>query len=68
MTIWKLKKLMAEVPLSKSSIYAKIKEGTFPAPIPLGGRAVGWLQSEIEAWVTTQAAAPRRLCRLSGAD
>jgi prophage regulatory protein len=34
-----------------SSIYADIAAGTFPAPIPLGPRAVGWIEEEIDAWV-----------------
>jgi prophage regulatory protein len=37
--------------LSRSMIYALIKEGTFPKPIPLGARAVGWLESDIQAWI-----------------
>ena len=37
--------------LSKSTIYDKIKEGTFPKPLKLGARAVGWLQSDINAWI-----------------
>jgi len=38
--------------LSRSTIYARIAENLFPRPINLGsGRAVGWLESEIEEWV-----------------
>jgi prophage regulatory protein len=37
--------------LTKSTIYDKIKEGTFPKPLKLGARAVGWLQSDINAWI-----------------
>lgn len=33
--------------LSKSSFYNRIKEGTLPSPINLGGRAVGWVEEEI---------------------
>ena len=42
--------------LKKSSIYAKIAEGTFPKPIPLGERAVGWLENEIADWRADQIA------------
>ena len=31
-------------------IYELIGEGRFPRPIPLGARAVGWLESEIAEW------------------
>jgi prophage regulatory protein len=37
--------------LSRSTIYFRIAQGTFPKPVSLGGRAVGWLRSEIEGWV-----------------
>lgn len=40
--------------LSRSSIYAGVKNGSFPAPLSLGERAVGWLDSEIMAWVQTR--------------
>jgi prophage regulatory protein len=39
------------VGLSRSTIYQHIEDGTFPKPISLGARAVGWLQSDIEKWV-----------------
>lgn len=51
--------------LSRSSVYAKISRGPyrvcdrdslFPKPIPLGARAVGWLESEIDAWVAAKMA------------
>jgi len=31
--------------LSRSTIYQTIKDGVFPKPVPLGPRAVGWLES-----------------------
>ena len=36
--------------LKRSQIYELIDQGAFPAPIKLGGRAVGWLQREMTAW------------------
>ena len=37
--------------LSRSTIYQYIKDGMFPKPVPLGPRAVGWLESEVSEWV-----------------
>jgi prophage regulatory protein len=37
--------------LSRSTIYLRISEGTFPKPISLGSRAVGWIESEINEWL-----------------
>ena len=36
---------------SRSSIYQKISEGTFPEPVKLGERAVGWPESAIHQWI-----------------
>ncbi len=41
----------------RSSIYAGIAAGTFPAQIPLGGgRAVAWDEAEIDAWIEARIA------------
>jgi len=40
--------------LSRSTIYLRISTGDFPKPIPLGGRAVGWDEKEIEEWLQQQ--------------
>ncbi len=43
--------------LSRSSLFRRVNDSTFPAPIRLGGdnsRAVGWLQSEIDEWITSR--------------
>jgi prophage regulatory protein len=37
--------------LSRSSIYLNISKGTFPKPIHLGARSVGWLESDIDNWI-----------------
>ena len=45
--------------LSKSSIYARIAEGTFPKQIPLGPRLVVWVESDIQNWIAEQVSAAR---------
>ena len=37
--------------LPRSTIYDRMSEGTFPKPVKLGPKAVGWLEDEIAAWV-----------------
>lgn len=49
----------AKTGLSRSTIYARVKDGTFPAPVRIGPRAVAWLESDIEAWQAAQVAATR---------
>lgn len=36
----------------KSSIYSGVKAGTFPAPVRLSARAVGWRETDIDRWIT----------------
>lgn len=52
LTILRRKQVEARTGLSRSTIYLRIQEGSFPRPINLGARAVGWLENEIEAWLT----------------
>jgi len=37
-------------PLCESQIRNLIEKGEFPAPIPIGPRAVAWLRTDLEAW------------------
>lgn len=50
MAFLRLPEVKRRTGLSRSSIYLRIKTGDFPAPIKLGGRAVGWVEEEITAW------------------
>ena len=38
--------------LSRSTIYLAMSRGNFPKPVKLGERAVGWLESDIDDWLT----------------
>ena len=49
--IIRLKQVVAETGISRSSIYRGIKAGTFPNLVPLGARAVGWRRGDIDAWL-----------------
>lgn len=40
--------------LSRSYIYALMKEGAFPRPVRLGKRAVGWLESDLDEWMAAK--------------
>lgn len=55
LTILRRKQVETRTGLSRSTIYARIAAGLFPSPIDLGGgRAVGWLESEIDQWVQSR--------------
>lgn len=49
----------ARTGLSRSTIYLKIAQGSFPRPVTLGLRAVGWIESEVDAWIQQQVTASR---------
>jgi len=53
-TILRLPSVRARTGLSRSTIYLRISEDRFPRPISLGGRAVGWIESEIDDWLKEQ--------------
>lgn len=42
------------VGLGRTTIYAGIKAGTFPAPVKLSAHAVGWRASAIAAWIASR--------------
>lgn len=51
----RLKAVLALVPVSRATLYAWIGCGTFPKQHQLGGgRAVGWLESEVLGWISTR--------------
>ena len=50
----RLPEVKATTGLSKSSIYARIAEGTFPKQISLGPRLVVWVESDIQNWIGLQ--------------
>ena len=51
MRIIKLKEVLNKTGLGRSTLYNLINVSGFPKPIPLGLRAVGWLESEVEGWI-----------------
>jgi len=47
----RLPEVEARTGLKKSAIYLRMRDGSFPACRSLGGRAVAWPESQIDAWV-----------------
>jgi prophage regulatory protein len=52
----RLAEVSKRVGLARSSVWKMVKEGRFPVPRRLSQRAVGWLEVEIDAWVTAREA------------
>lgn len=61
--ILRRRQLLARIQLSNSSLYDKLDprsprhDPTFPRPIKLGASAIGFIESEVNAWLTAQAEA-----------
>ena len=49
--IIRLKTVLARTGLSRSTIYRKIAEGTFPAQIKISVNGTGWHKSDINRWI-----------------
>ena len=58
--ILRLPAVKARTGLARSTIYLRISEGSFPKPISLGNRAVGWIEAEINDWLNQQIDASRK--------
>lgn len=58
--ILRLPAVKSRTGLSRSTIYLRVSEGTFPKPVSLGGRAVGWVEAEIQLWLEQQIDASRK--------
>jgi prophage regulatory protein len=49
--ILRLPEVKAATGKSRSSIYQGMEAGTFPRPVALGARAIGWRASSIESYI-----------------
>lgn len=59
-TIIRLPQVKQRTGLSRSTIYALIKAGHLKAPISLGARAVGWLESDVSEFIESRVNASRK--------
>ena len=48
---YRLSQLKKQLSVSRSSIWAWVKEGTFPKPIKLGKNCTAWNSADIEKWI-----------------
>ena len=59
--IVRLKTVLARTGLSRSTIYRKIAEGTFPAQLKISTNGAGWRESDINRWIADPAGWRQRL-------
>ena len=56
MKFLRLPEVKSRTGVSRSSIYLFVQNGTFPRPVRIGGRAVAWLETEIDEWIEARLA------------
>lgn len=49
--IIRLRSVLSRTGLTRSTLYRKIAEGSFPAPIRISVNGAGWYESEINRWI-----------------
>ncbi len=49
--------VMARTGLSRTTLWRRVRAGTFPAPVELGKNSIGWPASAITDWLESR---PRR--------
>ena len=53
----RLPEVLAIVGVSKSTLYAWVENGLFPAPVRLGPRAVAWRACDVARWLESRPSA-----------
>ena len=51
-TLLRLPRVIELTGRSRPSIYVAIRAGTFPNPVKIGQRAVAWVSTDIEHWIS----------------
>ncbi len=59
-SILRLPIVCSRVGYSRSSIYSRVADGSFPKPVRLGARAIGWLESDIDEWIASRVEESRK--------
>jgi prophage regulatory protein len=57
--ILRLPTVILRTGLSRSSIYKRISEASFPSPIRVGPRTMGFVEQEVEDWIQARIADSR---------
>ena len=53
-TILRMPEIIERIGISRAQVYALISCGEFPRPIRIGKRAVGWMETDIQAWINAR--------------
>lgn len=59
-TLVRLNQVKARTGLSRSTLYAYVRDGRFPAPVAISERCVAWVEGEIDRWIADRIASRTR--------
>lgn len=48
------KEVFKRVALSRTTVWRRVREGSFPQPVKLGSTRVAWREADIAAWIEAQ--------------
>jgi prophage regulatory protein len=60
-SILRRKQVEARTGLALSTIYQHVRAGTFPAPINICAKSVGWIETEVDEWLTARVDESRKV-------
>lgn len=50
----RLPQVLARVPISRSTLWRRVNDGTFPRPLKLSDRVTVWRSEDIDDWMRQQ--------------
>jgi len=56
--ILRIKTVLERTGLSRSTLYRKIQQGTFPKQLRISERCMGWRESAVETWMRSPTSYP----------
>jgi prophage regulatory protein len=60
----RLNAVLDKTGLSRSTLYRKIGEGTFPKQVAISARCAAWLEADVEAWMLNPMSYEATDCRM----
>lgn len=56
----RIREVTARTGRTRSRIYEDVASGKFPRPVKIGGQAIAFVETEIDAWIASKIAARDR--------
>jgi len=50
----RVRQVLARVPISRSTLWRRVHEGSFPRPLKLSARVTVWRSGDVDQWMSNQ--------------